>query len=315
MSEFHLEVLHLRLRQMAGSVFCGAAVLICSWPGAAEYCKYGQLAYVDYGARKLKMTIRSPRDDGTVLRPAVLLIHGGAWLFGTRHQLHWYGEHLAENGYVTAAISYRMMPRYPFPNCLYDAKAAVRWLRLHAEEYRIDPARIAVLGNSAGGHLAALLATTIPCDGLEGSGNPGPSSGVQAAVVMYGVADMSYYRHTKGYVGIGGISDAFVKRFLAQGPTVSGDPYAAASPVTYARRETCPTLLVHGTKDHFVPYAQSVAFCEQLRTLGVPTRLITVCYGHAFDFFHHRARADVFLEILSFLNEHFDHPGPAEKAK
>jgi acetyl esterase/lipase len=306
-SKNRTEASQLSLKRRVGAFLWVVTIaLICCTADAAKFRTEGKMMYVDYGARKLKMTLRTPEDDGKVLRPAVLLIHGGAWLFGTRHQLHWYGERLADNGYVTAAISYRMMPRYRFPNCLYDAKAAVRWLRLHADQYRIDPNRIAVLGNSAGGHLAALLATTIPSDGLEGSGDPGPSSAVQAAVVMYGVTDMSYYRHTKGYIGIGGISDAFVKRFLSKGPAATADPYAAASPVTYARRETCPTLLVHGTKDNFVPYAQSLAFYEQLRSLGVPSRLVTVPYGHAFDFFHHRARADVFVGILSFLNEHLN---------
>ena len=96
--------------------------------------------------------------------PGVVLIHGGAWLFGTRYQLHWYGSRLARAGYVAASINYRMLPMYPFPYCIHDCKAAVRWLRLHADEYGIDPERIAAFGNSAGGHLAGLLATTRPRD-------------------------------------------------------------------------------------------------------------------------------------------------------
>lgn len=303
----------MRCRQRAGvASWAVSTVLVCLCCHAGEYRKDGKVVYVGYGGRELKMTLRSPKDNGSGLRPAVVLIHGGAWFSGTRHQLHWYGKRLAENGYVTAAISYRMMPRYPFPHCLHDAKSAVRWLRLHAQEYRIDPARIAVLGNSAGGHLASMLATTRPADGLEGTGNPGVSSAVQAAVVMYGVSDLAYYRDPKGYIGFGGISRAFVQSFVGKDPTGTKDPYAAASPLTYASRDTCPMLFIHGTKDHFVPYAQSLAFCEKLRRLGVPTRLITVPYGHAFDFFHPRARANVFVEILSFLNEHLNQQRPSK---
>jgi acetyl esterase/lipase len=210
---------------------------------------------------------------------------------------------LAENGYVAAAVSYRMMPKYPFPYCLHDCKAAVRWLRLHASQYRLDPDRIAVLGNSAGGHLAALLATTSSERDLEGPDNPGASSAVQAAVVLYGVADLSYYRHPKGYISMAGLTHAYVKQFVGQ-PDDRRDPFDAASPVTYADRSTCPILFVHGSKDGFVPHGQSLAFCEQLERLGVPTRLITVPYGHAFDFFHPRVRAAVFKEILDFLNRY-----------
>ncbi len=292
-----------------------AACLISTWSCAAEYRTKAKIVYADYGNRDLKLTLRLPVDGGQEPRPAVVLIHGGCWLFGTRHQLHWYGKRLGENGYVTAAISYRMMPHYPFPACLHDSKAAVRWLRLHAKEYGIDPERIAVLGNSAGGHLAAMLATTRPEDGLEGTVNGGVSSAVQAAVVMYGVSDLSYYQNPRGYIGFGGLSRVFVKSFVGKDSNGKKDPYAAASPITYAGRETCPVLFVHGTKDHFVPYAQSVAFCDQLQDLGATARLITVPYGHAFDFFHHRARKNVFAEILTFLDVHMNHRVPSEPVK
>ncbi len=283
------------------------AILLCTGAHGAEYVTKGRNVYADRGECKLKLTLRLPKGAGEELRPAIVLIHGGCWAFGTRHQLHWYGKRFAEEGYVTAAISYRMMPRYPFPACLHDAKASVKWLRLHAKEFRIDPNRIAVLGNSAGGHLAALLATTRPKDGFEGSLHSDASSAVQAAVVMYGVADLAYYKNAKGYIGIGGISAAFMKSFVGKDSKAKKDPYAAASPITYAHTETCPTLFVHGTKDHFVPYRQSVDFCDQLERLGVSTKLITVPYGHAFDFFHPRARKDFFLAALSFLDEHLKH--------
>lgn len=251
-----------------------------------------------------RMTLWLPDDQGEIKRPAVLLIHGGAWLFGSRRQLGWYGRRLAENGYVAASVSYRMMPRYPFPACLHDCKAAVRWLRLHAEELRIDPGRIAVLGNSAGGHLAAMLATTKPEDGLEGAENPGASSAVRAAIDFYGVADMSYYGSPKSWIRIGGLTRWFMRQFVGKEGSDGRNPYAAASPVTYADQDTCPILFIHGTKDSLVPFDQSVTFRGQLRGLGVPTRLIAVTHGHAFDFFHPRVRAHVFHEIQAFLDEY-----------
>lgn len=272
-----------------------------------DYDVRPRLVYSEPDGNRLRLTLYLPRDVDPVPRPGIVLIHGGAWVFGTRHQLAPYGHRLAENGYVAATISYRMMPGHGFPDCLHDAKAAVRWMRSHAREYNIDPERIGVIGNSAGGHLATLLATTRPEDGLEGpQGAAGldVSSAVQACVSLYGVADLSYYRHPEGYIRLAGLTPVFMRNFVGQSVNSVKDPYDSASPITYAHAGMCPVLFVHGTNDHQVPYAQAVSFCEQLRRLGVPTRLITVPYGHAFDYFHLDARADVFKEMLVFLDEH-----------
>lgn len=285
--------------------FC-VALLVCACATvlADGYEIKDRVVYRGKGSTSRRMTVYLPKGDGEDPRPAVLLLHGGAWLFGTRHQLHWYGKRLAEHGFVAASVSYRMMPRHAFPHCLHDCKAAVRWLRLHARDYNVDPAQIAVLGNSAGGHLASLLATTTPGNALEGAQNPGPSSAVRAAVSLYGVADMSYYRKPKGYIRLGGFTRRYVERFVEGASHSAGDPYDLASPAYHAHRGTAPILFVHGNKDNQVPHAQSVAFHARLRRLGVPTRLITVRHGHAFDFFHHKTRDHVFAEILDFLEVH-----------
>jgi len=287
------------------SSFLGAVLLVtasaAAW--AKDYTVDRRIVYARPSGKTCRMTLYLPEGKSDARRPGVLLLHGGAWLFGTRHQLGWYGRHFARQGYVAASINYRMMPKYPFPNCLHDCKAAVRWMRLHADAYGLDPDRIAVLGNSAGGHLSAMLATTAPEDGLEGSDNPGASSQVQAAIVLYGVADLSYYRRPRGYVRFAGITPKFMERFVGRGQGEGHDPYDDASPATYAGRRTCPTLFVHGTKDNWVPYAQSVAFCQRLRRLGVPTGLISVRHGHAFDFFHFNVRRHLFEEILRFLGD------------
>ncbi len=295
-------------RNAACATMCLVAFAAASCATAKTFDTKGRIVYARPDHAPIRMTLRVPHGETDALRPAVLLIHGGAWFFGTRHQLHWYGERLAEAGYVTASVTYRMMPAHRFPACADDVKAAVRWLRLHAAEYKIDPGRIAVLGNSAGGHLAALLATTTPEDGLEGDQNLGVSSAVQAAIVMYGVTDVSYYRDPHGVVAMGGLSSAFMKQFVGKRGVHGQDPFEAASPVSYVDTNTCPTLLVHGTQDHLVPYAQSVAYAECLRRLGVPTRMITVPYGHAFDFFHAAARSQVYEAILAFLNAHLSKP-------
>ena len=289
---------------MRFSVYLLCALTLCITAQAREYSVDRRVVYTGYDGKKCRMTVYRPKDCATDPRPAVLLIHGGGWMFGTRGQLGWYGRRLAENGYVAASINYRMMPKYSFPACLHDCKAGVRWLRAHADELGVDPGRIAALGDSAGGHLTALLAATKPADGLEGDANPGYSSEIQAAVVLYGVADLSYYRRPKGFVKFLGFTGFFMDKFVGPEKEDGTDPIGLASPVTYADRGTCPVFFSHGLRDNWVPYGQSVAFRQQLRRLGVPTRLVTVPYGHAFDFFHPRIRGRLFEGVLVFLDTH-----------
>lgn len=256
--------------------------------------------------KKLGMTIYQPLGPAEEPRPGMVLIHGGAWRFGPRWQQLWYCRNFARAGYVVMSIDYRLMPKWTFPYALYDSKAAVRWLRMHAAEYRIDPNRIAAFGASAGGHLAALLAATTPEDCLEGPSNPGASSEVSAAISLYGVVDLTKYRKLQkpGWFG-----HRAVKGMLKfAGPRVAKkgeDPLAAASPIHYAHAGMPPVFLAHGEKDRFVHVEQSVAFYERLRELGVPTRLIVFPNrNHGFDYIHTKQRRWLFNQMLAFLAEY-----------
>jgi len=245
------------------------------------------------------MTLYIP-EDGDALRPGMVLIHGGAWILGTRYQQAWYCRAFARAGYVVMTIDYRLMPRNAFPCCLHDCKAAVRWLRQNADRYRIDPDRIATFGASAGGHLAALLATTMPEDGLEGDVNPGVSSEVCAAISLYGAVDLQQYYDTPLIGPLGRITSNFFDKFIApHGSKISG-----ASPLHFARPATKPIMLVHGTWDHLVHYSQSERFHQRLVELGVPTKLIAVeGREHGFDYLHTSKRRELFGEMRKFLAE------------
>lgn len=282
---------------------------------AMPYEVKGGITYAAPDGRRLKMTLYLPCDDGESLRPAVVLIHGGAWAIGCRHMEISYGRRFAQRGYVAAAIDYRKMPRYSFPNCLHDVKAAVRWLRLNADTFRIDPRRIGAFGDSAGGHLAAMLGATKPEDGFEGTENPGPSSAVQAVVSLYGPMDLNYFRSPPKRRFFRWFGCGFMEKFVGV-PAKSGqDPYAAASPMTYADANTCPTLLIHGKKDGLVPWGQSQAFYEQLQALGVTTRLITFPeHGHAFDRLYPSLRERVFAEAYAFLKHNIAARAAIEEA-
>lgn len=267
--------------------------------------------YAKPNGTMLRATLYRPADDGGALHPAALLIHGGGWLGGMRAQLTWYGRQLAKRGYVAMAIDYRRMFRWPYPNCLHDAKSAVRWLRLNADELHIDINRICALGNSAGAHLSCMLAATKPCHDLEGAENPGASSAIQAAVSLYGPSDLRYYRAPDGPLlgNLEPIPSWYISRFVAADHGVVRNPFMSASPLTYLDRETAPIMLIQGTRDWLVPLYQTERFYESLQIAGVPTEFHVVeNRNHAFDFFFLTQRAHYFEKICAFLDEHLGEP-------
>ncbi len=258
--------------------------------------------YAAPGGKKLKATLYLPEEEPASPVPGLVQMHGGGWVTGTRYQQAWYCRNFARNGIAVMTIDYRMLPRYAFPHCVHDAKAAVRWLRHNASAYGVDPERIAAFGASAGGHLAGFLATTGPEHGFEGEENPGMSSAVYAAISLYGVVDLTKYRDRKPGSPFSGIGRGLIRKFIGQDqPGAEHDAFEVASPITYASPQTCPVMLVHGTSDSLVHFEQSQAFHDRLSELDVPTRLISIDGQHGFDFVHHGERQTVFDEMLAFL--------------
>lgn len=263
------------------------------------------IVFAEPGGKKLRMTLYLPQDESSGPRPGMVLIHGGGWILGTRYQQSWYCREFARNGYVVMTIDYRLMPKYAFPDCLHDCKAAVRWLRLNATNYNVDPDRIVTFGASAGGHLAALLAATSPKDGLEGDANPGASSEVRAAISLYGAVDLTRYRDRPLKGILNGRTEHFFKDFTSRNMADKSDAtLEAASPFAYAGPDTKPIFFAHGTSDKLVHYDQSQRFYNRLKESGVPTELVTLKgRGHGFDYIHWRQRREVFEKMLAFLNE------------
>ncbi|GAA5036044.1 family 1 glycosylhydrolase [Microbacterium fluvii] len=240
------------------------------------------------GYRPLQLDLYVPSErTGPV--PCVVWIHGGAWLFGTRlaPPEYWPAgslfQSLIDRGLAVASIDYRHSREASFPAQLHDAKAAVRYLRRFAGELGIDAAAIGVWGESAGGHLAALLAL-VDAPELEGdAGVTGESSAVAAAVVFYGVADvdtMPSFRDT--------MPAEWIENLESQGTAepidvlLAGSPYPPAearrlvSPVHHVRADAPPFLLVHGEDDGLVPFSQSEQLLGALRDAGASAELLAV---------------------------------------
>jgi acetyl esterase/lipase len=257
---------------LAGLVLAGAAV---AQPPRHNVLLERNVTFGHGGDRELKLDLAMPNDrEGPF--PAIVCIHGGGWVAGDRRQMAMTIGVLAARGYVAVTPDYRLAPEGRFPAAVEDCKAAVRWLRAHAKEYKIDPDRIGAMGFSAGGHLACMLGVTDRADGLEGDGgNTDFSSRVQAVVSFFGPTDLT--------------RPGFRKEEQANNlaPLLGGsraeqpEAYRRASPIRYVNKKAPSFLFLHGSDDPIVPVEQSRDMAARLRQAGVSARLEVVAgEGH-----------------------------------
>jgi acetyl esterase/lipase len=236
-------------------------------PGSTNPAQSLDLYIPDVAIDASKEESKSPR-----LLPLVIWIHGGGWKAGTKDSGPF--RKLVYSGYAIASINYRLVGEAIFPAQIYDCKAAIRWLRAHAGEYKIDPNRIGVWGGSAGGHLAALVGTSIGVKSLEGDeGNLETSSAVQAVADWYGMHDL--VKALKG--NLRHLPPPQPGKPMGQGGVLglvsSLEQARQASPTTYVSKDNPPFLILHGDADPVVPVAQSTEFYEKLKAAGVPATL------------------------------------------
>ncbi|MEE8414581.1 MAG: alpha/beta hydrolase [Dehalococcoidales bacterium] len=236
--------------------------------------------------------------------PVIVWIHGGAWRMGDKE-----GNtgrkppvDIMDQGYVFASINYRLSHEAIFPAQIHDCKAAIRWLRAHSKEYYIDPERIGVWGSSAGGHLAALLGTSIGISELEGSGgNPQYSSSVQAVCDFFGPNDFVRMSEMKGE-----LEKESPESLVIGGPLLeNADKVIQANPITYINKTSPPFLIVHGDSDVVVPLDQSQIFYEALLKADVEAGLYIVPNaGHGFEGASTEQLDEINRMVEDFFNGH-----------
>ncbi len=189
----------------------------------------------------------------------------------------------AAKGCIAASISYRLANVAAFPAQIHDAKCAIRYLRSHAESYGLDPDRIGVVGFSAGGHIAALLGTSVGVAELEGDGGwPGVSSRVHAVVDYFGPSDFPSWGAMRDYPWSNDPNDGLLM-LLGGAITDRMEMARMASPVTYVSKDASPFLLIHGSKDAVVPFTQSEILRDALNKVGVEAELMTIEDGDHSD--------------------------------
>jgi acetyl esterase/lipase len=255
------------------------------------------VVYRTVDGKTLKMDIAGPK-AGEGPFPAVLCIHGGGWRAGDKGEYTQALYGLSQQGYVAATVQYRLAPQSAFPAQIHDVKAAVCYLRSHAKELRIDPDRIGVMGGSAGGHLALLLATTDGADGLEPPDNvKAPvSSKVRAVVSLAGPTDL-----TKPYPKA---SEYMVTGLIGKSRNEAPELYDKASPLKYVSKGDSPIFAVHGTKDELVPYDLLPEFEGACKKAGVPMELLTIPDGGHGSGGKPEAWAGAITKSVEFFNRH-----------
>ena len=235
------------------------------------------LEYARIGNDSLKLDLYLPEGEGPF--PLIIWVHGGGWASGDK-VLNPSGPQVRQTsrGYAVASINYRLSHQAKFPAQIEDCKGAVRWLRAHSVQYNLDPARIAVWGSSAGGHLAALVGTSGGVNELEGNeGNLAYSSRVQAVVDWFGPTDLLKMSADSLPFPCNIIDhdSPFSPEALLIGCPIQTCPDKAelANPIKYISADDPPFLIMHGERDCLVGPPQSQRLRDALATVGVRVNL------------------------------------------
>lgn len=260
-----------------------AATVVAAQAQSYEVTVRNNVEYADHDGVKLAGDLYLPK--GMDKAPVVIAVHGGGWQVGNRSSYRYWGQYLAKHGIGVFAVTYRLMKPgvKTYPGAVYDVKAAVQYVRANAAQLGVDPNRIGMMGDSAGGHLTTLvaLAGDDPLFSTEYRNDPHTAipSNVKAVVGFYGVYDMqAQWEHDQ----TARPRDQITEKFLGASPPQSRRTFFDASPISYAtvdKREKTGTrfLLIHGTNDDIVdPQTQSQAFLAALKQAGFFVRTIVV---------------------------------------
>ena len=280
-------------------------------PVPAGVAAHRDLAYAADGHERQKLDLYLPegRPANAAALPVVVWIHGGAFRAGSKDACPPLRAGYVARGYAVASVGYRLTPTAPFPAQIEDCRAAVRWLRAHADEYGLDAARIGVWGGSAGGHLAALLGTAAEETAWDAGENRDRSARVRAVCDYCGSTDLAAFMATPGYEAQGLTPDSPLY-LLLDGPVAERAALARrASPITHVSADDPPFLILHGTDDAVVPPNQSERLDAALLAVGAKSTLLRLPdTGHAggggFD------RPETHAAVAAFFDRHLK-PAPA----
>jgi acetyl esterase/lipase len=247
------------------------------FPATDAQPRYRDLAYASLSPAQ-KLDLYYPLGSGPF--PLVMMVHGGAFMFGDKADpVGTAGtDALLDHGFAVAGLNYRLSGEARAPAQIQDVKAAIRWLRAHATDYNLNPDRFGAWGASAGANLVALAGTAIGIPGLEGAdlGHPEISSRVQAVVDWFGPTD--FLQMDRQLVELGfppSHDDPDSPESLLIGAPIQFCPdlVKMVNPITYVTADSAPFLIEHGTLDAVVPCTQSRVFADALTGIAGSDRV------------------------------------------
>ena len=221
------------------------------------------IEFASPGGVSLTLDAFVPEGDGPF--PTCILVHGGGFTKGDKTSfIKPLFEPLSKAGFAWFTINYRLAPEYRFPANIEDTEAAIRWVKAHAKEYKVDTARIAIIGESAGGHIVSLVGTRAKGE-----------TSVAAVVPFYAPHDLEL--QVKARNALGPSMEALFG--LAELNDAAWKTLRDASSTSYLRKDLPPYLLIHGDQDAQVPYEQSVQFERKMKAIGARCDFITIKDG------------------------------------
>lgn len=228
------------------------------------------LVYRTVNDQAVAMDLYLPEKPVTNPPPVVVMIHGGAWISGSRKEMAPLALELANRGVAVANIDYRLAPKSKWPAQIEDCQEAVLFVRSKAAEYGYSPDKVGAIGGSAGAHLSLLLGSTDFGQFSSGStARSGPNSRVMAVVNLFGPVDMTqdFEKNVANMVSLQVIGKKYEDAKAEQ---------VAFSPITYISKTSAPVFTVQGKADPLVPFQQAVRLETAMKNAGVPNQLILV---------------------------------------
>jgi acetyl esterase/lipase len=257
--------------------------------------------YARVGKERLALDLHMPA--GEPRAPLIVWVHGGAWRSGSRESMPLAA--LVEQGYAVASVDYRLTPVAPFPAQVHDIKAAIRFLRAKQAELGVDAKRIAIAGDSAGGHLAALVGVSAGVAELEGDvgDHDGESSAVQAIVDFYGPTNLTTILDQSTPHGLG-VRIPALQLLLSGQPEDKPEGAKVASVVTHVDASDPPLLIIHGDQDPQVPINQSHELVGRYEEFKLPVQFEVVHGGaHGGDEYYDAERIEIVRGFLERIGE------------
>ncbi|MEW6360117.1 MAG: alpha/beta hydrolase [Planctomycetota bacterium] len=284
-------------------------------PITADYA-VRRVTYATVDGENLQFDVFWPRGEGPF--PMVINFHGGSW---TKTNQEIFPEPmckwLSNRGYTVFNVSYRLAPRHQFPAQINDGLGAVIYIKEHAAEYNGDPTRVAIMGDSAGGNLAAMVALcwNDPYFKPTYAGNGKATAETQAAVLLFPVLDIVNLHGMFGPYVIVEDPKAIAEAYIGGPPSTMLETYKKASPMFLARKDISPVLVVCGKDDPLLPQAEQ--FKKKLDDLGATNGLYVACgETHGFTAIpFNKGAVDAYNAIAAFLDLELRHLRPRAASK